>query len=111
MDNKEKTKEYIKVMQAYVDGAEIDVKIKNGENWVDVGASPSWDWGTFDYRIKQVELVPGRWYSSKIFSCPVRFVAMDGDKYIFFKKSSVAHDYYGAIYLPSDIKEVPEPKK
>ena len=49
--NKEQTKEAIKVMQAYVDGKEIqyrDISL----NWVDCGDNPKWQWFLTDYRIK-----------------------------------------------------------
>ena len=41
MNNKEKTKEYIKVMQAYVDGAAIEFKLDGG--WHSTN-TPIWDW-------------------------------------------------------------------
>ena len=49
--NKDKTKEAIKVMQAYVDGKAIqyrDISL----NWVDCGDNPKWQWFLTDYRIK-----------------------------------------------------------
>ena len=39
----------IAVMQAYADGKKIE--ISDGHCWKEV-EGPSWNWGTFDYRIK-----------------------------------------------------------
>ena len=52
------TEEKIKVMQAYVDGKQIQTRsnlIKNSlfkSDWVDMSIEPSWDWVINDYRIK-----------------------------------------------------------
>ena len=48
------TKEKIVVMQAYVDGKQIQYRSKIEETWVNVRKDfgLSWDWITFDYRIK-----------------------------------------------------------
>lgn len=58
--NKEETKEAIKVMQAFVDGKEIEFKSKmyqsEWENQLSTGFSRAWDivwaWDIFEYRIK-----------------------------------------------------------
>jgi len=50
--NVEETKKAIKVMQAFVEGAEIEAKAKDhATTWYN--ATPSWDWEGFDYRIKR----------------------------------------------------------
>lgn len=52
-EHKQRTREMIKVMQAYVDGREIDVR-PQGDNidWEYMkGVSPSWNWFHMDYRI------------------------------------------------------------
>jgi len=48
------TQDKIKVMQAAVDGKEIEVKMSGGE-WLDIYSSSGlgWNWGTADYRIKR----------------------------------------------------------
>lgn len=51
------TKELIEVMQAYEDGKCIEYRLKNpkeDEPWVLI-STPSWDWTTFNYRIKPKE--------------------------------------------------------
>jgi hypothetical protein len=43
-------KEKIEVMQAALDGKEIEASEKNGK-WAEASA-PNWDWHIYDYRIK-----------------------------------------------------------
>lgn len=53
--NIDETKKAIEVMQAYVDGAEIETQPQNKdvEDWVTLTTvKPSWNWKTEDYRIK-----------------------------------------------------------
>lgn len=44
------TAEKIEVMQAYLDGKQIQIKV--GDGWKDIYYEPEWDWGIHDYRIK-----------------------------------------------------------
>lgn len=46
------TEEKIAVMQAYVDGKEIESCVTGGE-W-EVNKYPAWTWGTCEYRVKQL---------------------------------------------------------
>ena len=46
------TKEMIEVMQAYERGEQIQIKSEKKDCWDDI-CNPVWDWGTFDYRVKQ----------------------------------------------------------
>ena len=48
--NREETIAAIKVMQAFVDGAEIEVSPRHSDEWVASG--PDWSWKVCDYRIK-----------------------------------------------------------
>jgi len=51
--NKEKTREAIKVMQAYLDGTEIEVYVLNVWSTRSLsGTSPSWAFNEHEYRIK-----------------------------------------------------------
>lgn len=103
MDNKEKTKEYIKVMQAYVDGEEIEAKSINDEKDYMLATRPSWNWSKYEFRIKKTELVNGMWYASFYWSYPRRFVA---------NKANICDNnkrYKAIINLPFDITEAPEP--
>ena len=43
------TADYIKVMQAYVEGKQI--QCKDDEVWIDID-DPDWDWHNWEYRIK-----------------------------------------------------------
>ena len=59
---REETKKAIELMQAYVDGAEIENKYIETNRWIKC-LYPSWNWDQVDYRIKthsQVEI--GKWY-------------------------------------------------
>ena len=59
--NKEESKEARKVMEAWENGAEIEVRICHGVDWRRTG-NPSWDFAYFVYRIaepKAVELEVG----------------------------------------------------
>ena len=48
---KEDIAECIKVMQAYVEGKQIQYVDSETEDWADI-ESPIWNWDTYDYRIK-----------------------------------------------------------
>lgn len=48
--NIEETKEAIRIMQAFVDGKEVDYQISNG-HWV-TAMTPSWNWPYTQFRIK-----------------------------------------------------------
>lgn len=45
------TKEKIEVMQAYVDGKQIQVWLST-TGWTDIVREPCWEWSDCDYRIK-----------------------------------------------------------
>ena len=50
--NREDTKKAIEVMQAYVNGTELEYRVKpDGISWHRV-SSPVWSWGQDEYRIK-----------------------------------------------------------
>lgn len=44
------TKYKVEVMQAYLDGKQIEVHLPYG-SWT-LDDNPSWNWGTFSYRVK-----------------------------------------------------------
>ena len=48
---KEETEKRIEVMQAYVDGKELQVICRDMKTWEDV-VDPNWEWGHLDYRVK-----------------------------------------------------------
>ena len=49
------TERMIEVMQAYIDGESIEYKerVCDHEEWETLKNVPTWDWYSFDYRIKQ----------------------------------------------------------
>lgn len=52
----ERTKEMIAVMQAYVDGKNIEIKHKLGDSWSYTnGGLPNWNWYAVDYRVRQTQ--------------------------------------------------------
>ena len=54
MADREETKRMIEVMQAWVDGAEIQLRLKiNNGSWMDIDA-PEWSWAGTNYRVKPV---------------------------------------------------------
>lgn len=46
------TKEMIKIMEAFENGAEIECNYKNNDKWFKV-YTPIWDWDNHNYRVKQ----------------------------------------------------------
>ena len=50
----EDTKRKIEVMQACVEGKKIQIKGHCASKWIDC-AGPSWNWVTYDYRVKPEE--------------------------------------------------------
>jgi hypothetical protein len=55
----EETKEAIKVMQAYVDGKDIEVRFKSSlvvDDWDIQTAEPKWNWSVCRYRISESKI-------------------------------------------------------
>lgn len=50
--NGNKTKEAIKVMRAYLEGAIIQIRGNSIDDWTDCDPNPEWDWMHYQYRIK-----------------------------------------------------------
>lgn len=48
---REQTIEAIRVMQAYVDGKEVEVKLLKSSYWISA-ETPCWDWNNSTFRIK-----------------------------------------------------------
>jgi hypothetical protein len=69
-------KDMIEVMKAYENRKNIQCRYKDEGRWCDLG-TPSWDWSSYDYRIKQPEdkyrpykpeeliLLKGKWLKTK----------------------------------------------
>lgn len=52
MCSKHSTVEKIKVMQAYLDGKQIERMSSENPDWR-LSENPTWDWGYFSYRVKK----------------------------------------------------------
>lgn len=50
--NNNKTKEAIKIMTAYLEGAPIQLRGGVFDDWEDCSPNPEWDWMHYEYRIK-----------------------------------------------------------
>lgn len=83
------TADCIKVMQAYVEGKQI--QYKDDEVWIDI-ENPDWDWHNWEYRIKpepkyrpfsnaqecleeMKKHVPFGWVKDKYSFCPIEMIA------------------------------------
>lgn len=82
------------VMQAYLEGQTIQIKVRGGETesmykWVDE-PSPAWNWGTFHYRVKPI-VDPTPW---KYIPTEYEYVAKDryGDIYFYVRKPVIDRD-------------------
>lgn len=72
------TAEKIKVMQAYLEGKQLQVKYQNHQLWGNhADTEPYWDWRIYDYRIKPtpefriyLAMEPGKWLRDGSFSDP-----------------------------------------
>ena len=83
MDNKQITKERIEVMQAYVDGAELQVYSDLLYEWVKCPV-PIWAWDDNEYRIK----APANWEVVKHFEEGGRVDAYENKVFVHMKVNS-----------------------
>lgn len=60
--NKEQTKQAIAVMQAYVDGEQIQIYCGMSNKWIDT-PFPLWAWTSVQYRIKPKTAMYRRYYT------------------------------------------------
>lgn len=82
------TEEKIKVMQAYTEGKEIEIESVEG-GWY-VVPEPSWNWRTFDYRVKPEPKVLWVVYSRQ----GVRIGTLNNE----YSAASLAHRKDGRYY-------------
>lgn len=80
------TQEKIQIMQAFVDGKQIENDFNRVGEWVDwtIDAEPSWDWEEHDYRIKQASPLIIPWDAIKP---EYKWVAKDSNGEVFFYKN------------------------
>lgn len=92
------TKEKIEVMQAFIDGKEIEFKEKFENNEYEKTYCPTWDFANYQYRIKPSEPVYNYPIYKRLKATPetvVKFHSIDTGIYVSVKKDS--------IYQPGDI--------
>lgn len=77
--NKEQTEAAIKVMQAYVDGEEIESRRRNDTEWRKA-VSPSWNFDEKVYRIKPKPVEFKVWYHDEEQFAPTAYGCM-GENY------------------------------
>lgn len=71
------------VMQAFKNGKQIEYKLSETSDWVEV-SNPIWNWGGLDYRVKpEPKYVPydsaseidkSKWVREKAFSCRLKAI-------------------------------------
>ena len=97
------TADKIKVMQAFLEGEEIEFRINEGD-W-QPNVNPVWNWGIYDYRVKEKdysldipwELIEGEW----------KWAAMDenGRVYIYTEKPKLTSDMW--VFSEGDYSKYP----
>ena len=100
------TKEKIAVMQAFVEGKEIQVSTRHSTEWKRLVWMPEWDWTSYNYRIKPepkfvyinvyTELYDGVTESARHFS---KYDAESA------ARAYASRAIYHAIALPVELKE------
>lgn len=68
------TVDKIDVMAAYVRGERIQAASKGRDDWLDMIHSSSWDWGSWDFRVKPEG--PRTWFIAVLPGAPVAGVAV-----------------------------------
>ena len=71
-------REKIEVMEAFERGEEIEYDYRDGTNW-HIDKKPSWDWVTFDFRIKPKKqvVVIEKWLAESAFG---GYIIIEGTK-------------------------------
>lgn len=112
--NIEQTKEAIRVMQAYVDGKEVEFKWMS-KDWNST-VPPEWNWSAYDYRIKPTavlrpwtadEVPLGAWMRSKHNPQDrmlIQWVSSQADRELWLGKNEHSTDG-GKNWLPCGVVE------
>ena len=86
-------KEMIKVMKHYENGGEIESSKKHTQRWICANL-PCWDWDTFEYRIKEQEVVIEKWLMQSTIDKEYRIIETSlVDKVVNFKKVKLIETY------------------
>lgn len=103
------TQDQINIMTAYVNGEPIERRHKDNDVWTLIPNDEEflWCFRHYEYRIRSVELVPGRKYESTVWMCPGVFVCIHDGRYVFMSQnpSGLIYYWYTEI-LPSHIRLV-----
>ena len=97
------TKEKIAVMQAFVEGKEIQVSTRHSTEWKRLAWVPEWDWTGYNYRIKpEPKFVYINVYSHNGFMLSSTFCTAERAK-----EAAAGNPcgLYHAIALPVELKE------
>lgn len=94
------TAEKIKVMQAYEDGKQIQKVTRGEEDWKDwdVSWEPTWNWDTFDYRVKPEEV-------KHKYKVGDYVLVLDGSNIPNYTGDWAMTEYVGKIYQIRALKE------
>lgn len=84
------TEQMIKIMQAYVVGAEIQISI-DGISFYNI-TNPKWDWGKHTYRIKPMK--PSINWDHVALEYNYLAMDKDGDSYIYQQKPITENDWW-----------------
>ena len=105
------TEDKIKVMQAFLEGEEIEARV-GYEDWWTI-ADPTWNWASMEYRIKEKDYsldIPWEFIDDKW-----KWTAMDDDGlvYIYTEKPLLESDgwwYQSSQHAPLPLKIKPDVK-
>jgi hypothetical protein len=98
--SREETKQAIKVMQAYVDGAEIE-RLELSNKWTATSA-PRWDWIHYPYRIKQTTKPSIDWsHVAPEYKWLTR--SRSGHGYLFYRQPKHDRKYWDGVSTSNSI--------
>lgn len=97
-----KTKEHLEVMQAFIDGKEIEVKKDSyKEIWTQT-TTPIWDFVNYAYRIKHLEPAYAYPIYKRLKEIPetvVEFTSLDSGIYVSTHKNSIYRPGHAALHM------------
>ena len=97
-----KTKEHLEVMQAFIDGKEIEVKKDSyKEIWTQT-TTPIWDFVNYAYRIKHLEPAYAYPIYKRLKEIPetvVKFTSLDSGIYVSTHKNSIYRPGHAALHM------------
>ena len=107
-DDIKTTKQYIEVMQAFIDGKEIEYKEKFENNEYEKTYCPTWDFANYQYRIKPSEPVYVYPIYKRLKKRPetiIKFASINAGIYISTHKNSIYKKYEKATALTPHTEE------